>query len=436
MKRILISFFICFCASVFFISPLKAQDFSDIPEGDHLQAEPEKGETFAPLHKVTTPATDGTSLLPMQYFLGLPDQTSTFNSWVRGFWFTAPVDFTITGVRVPTDASSGNQSIAVLKLNDIPPVFGETTNDFTTLFLTQDNPESGIITVDIPVLGQRGTINSYGPASTQYIFGQPVFLTRFGMQYELITNAPQDVWQVPGNSVISRVEIYYGEGGCTDSDEDGICDGEDNCPYAANTDQADSDCDGVGDVCDVCDGGDDSVDNNNDGYPDCDNNPGFANIINDWKCSNNARVSVCYYTTYGTRSTICIHPNSVNTYLNARPLSYIGPCGNASCNDESRVAFGNFGADGSYQMVEPLMVFPNPAVDDLNIELDPVYLDRHIALSLRDQLGRTIWTQQFNQLETTSIQLNVKEFGFMPGIYMLSLQNEDGVATKHVVVGK
>lgn len=233
----------------------------------------------------------------------------------------------------------------------------------------------------------------------------------------------------------AKLTVEYA-GGCTDSDGDGICDEEDNCPYTWNADQADSDCDGVGDVCDVCDGGDDSVDNNNDGYPDCDNNPGFANIINDWKCSNNARVSVCYYTTYGTRSTICIHPNSVNTYLNARPLSYIGPCGNASCNDESRVAFGNFGADGSYQMVEPLMVFPNPAVDDLNIELDPVYLDRHIALSLRDQLGRTIWTQQFNQLETTSIQLNVKEFGFVPGIYSLSLQSDSGIIAKQVVVGK
>lgn len=220
-----------------------------------------------------------------------------------------------------------------------------------------------------------------------------------------------------------------------DMDGDGVCDYEDNCPNTPNTNQADSDCDGVGDGCDVCDGGDDSVDNNNDGLPDCDNNPGFANISADWKCSNNTKVSVCYYTTYGTRSTICIHPNSINTYLNARPLSYIGTCGAASCN-EAKVAFGNFETDGNYQMVEPLMVFPNPVADDLNIEIDPVYLDQHVALVLRDQLGRTIWTQQFRQLETTSIQLNVKEFGFAPGIYNLSLQSDNDVITKQVVVGK
>ncbi len=50
-------------------------------------------------------------------------------------------------------------------------------------------------------------------------------------------------------------------GGCVDSDGDGVCDADDNCPLTPNPDQADRDGDGIGDACDVlvCD-----VDNSQD----------------------------------------------------------------------------------------------------------------------------------------------------------------------------
>ena len=37
-----------------------------------------------------------------------------------------------------------------------------------------------------------------------------------------------------------------------DDDNDGIPDGNDNCPSTANADQADGDRDGLGDACDNC----------------------------------------------------------------------------------------------------------------------------------------------------------------------------------------
>ena len=76
----------------------------------------------------------------------------------------------------------------------------------------------------------------------------------------------------------------YGPGcldlGCDDYDEDGVCDDIDNCPYMANSDQADSDADGFGDLCDNCPevANTDQADSDGDGFGDvCDNCVDVAN---------------------------------------------------------------------------------------------------------------------------------------------------------------
>lgn len=147
----------------------------------------------------------------------LPPQATTFSGNVRGYWFTSPTCFTITGLEVPTDASAGLQNIAVVRLDSVPPQYPATTNAFTTLFLTQNDTASGMIPVSIQVgvgdriaiLGNRAGINSYGtPVNPTFIGNYPVDIFRFGMQFNLSTTLPKDLWSLPTGS-ISRVFMYY-----------------------------------------------------------------------------------------------------------------------------------------------------------------------------------------------------------------------------------
>ena len=90
----------------------------------------------------------------------------------------------------------------------------------------------------------------------------------------------------------------------------------------------DDDCDGVGNVCDQCPGGDDQVDENGDGFPDCIVYPGWDDLLEEWGCptgnGNNEKVFMCH-----DGNTLCVSENSLASHL--AHGDYIGPCGNASC---------------------------------------------------------------------------------------------------------
>ena len=119
-------------------------------------------------------------------------QVNTFTSAIRGYHFTAPTNFTICGLEVPTTASNGLQTVRVVQFTAAaPPAFPGTTNAFTQLFSATNQP-NGIIPCNIPVTagqiigvyGVRGAcVNSYGPANfVTTISGFPTTLRRSGMQ--------------------------------------------------------------------------------------------------------------------------------------------------------------------------------------------------------------------------------------------------------------
>src|SRR5688572_22546199 len=142
----------------------------------------------------------------------IPAHNSVYTGFTRGYWFTAPSNFTITSLFVPTDASLDNQSVAVLMFPvGPPPANGTAVQGFTNLYMTQNNTATGPIPVNIPIqagehiviIGNRGSdpiddftaINSYddGALFTTIIDGNNVDLNRAGMQSNLTGYDPATV---------------------------------------------------------------------------------------------------------------------------------------------------------------------------------------------------------------------------------------------------
>jgi hypothetical protein len=140
----------------------------------------------------------------------------------RGYYFTAPVDFIITGLRVPVAIGGTISGIAVVKLPAAPPLYANVTNTFSTLYLNQAIPGTSIVPVNIPVysgdiigvLGERNDTSAYGPnlgngvfSSTLGVSGPTVNLYRMGMLYNLATQTPTNLWTETVNT-IGIIEMY------------------------------------------------------------------------------------------------------------------------------------------------------------------------------------------------------------------------------------
>lgn len=184
------------------------------------------GSPVASGSSFTTPMTNTTTSYYVESYcnpdttmMPLPAQAGTYSGDIRGYFFTAPVDFIITGLRVPTDASTGAQTIEILRFNaGAPPAYPGVTNSFTSLGYWNSVNTTTVINTNIQVMagdiigiyGWRAANNSYsssGPYQST-IAGIPVTLERTGMQSNLDNNQMFDVWSET-NSPISRTEMYY-----------------------------------------------------------------------------------------------------------------------------------------------------------------------------------------------------------------------------------
>src|SRR5688572_23235017 len=87
-----------------------------------------------------------------QTMITIPPHGTTYSSSVRGMWFTAPTNFTITGLRMPPEAGTAVQSFHVMKINDaVPVVYTVSSTNFNTLLYVNNVPNGVIHPVSIPV---------------------------------------------------------------------------------------------------------------------------------------------------------------------------------------------------------------------------------------------------------------------------------------------
>ncbi len=203
---------------------------------------------------------------------------------------------------------------------------------------------------------------------------------------------------------------------CSDADGDVICDEEDNCDLNANPSQADSDCDGAGDACDVCPTGDDAMDNNQDGIPDCSQLLAYEAYSAAWKCGNN-KIKVCH-----NGNTQCINKNALSAHFNHGDK--VGPC--IGCNGRPA---GERGAG----FATALEIQPNPANEVVQIFFEG--LDEQAVLSITDQLGKTVWTSSLIE-DQTEITLNLTDIQISSGVYFVSLRSETQIITERLVIAR
>ncbi len=211
---------------------------------------------------------------------------------------------------------------------------------------------------------------------------------------------------------------------CTDTDGDGICDEYDSCPTTANTDQADEDCDGSGNVCDICPGGDDTQDTDGDGTPDCADWDGMASLSAEFTCGNNGnKVLICH-----NGNTLCISPNAVETRL--AQGDYIGTCNTVSCGS------GNISAPlGVIENVElekvRMDVFPNPTDGKFSLIFEEALVGNSV-LKIADVTGRIVAEES---IEVNRLSHPVSVTNLPKGMYHVQvLENDVLLGVKELTV--
>ncbi|MGB5024661.1 MAG: HYR domain-containing protein [Saprospiraceae bacterium] len=205
----------------------------------------------------------------------------------------------------------------------------------------------------------------------------------------------------------------------------------------------DADCDGVWDVCDVCPGGDDKVDNDGDGKPDCKFPPIFPKVKSTWKCGTNPnRVYIAKIGTNGKCTTTCV--NYLTWINNPGPNEYLGPCkscpeGLQGYPDVFKGLLGDTSDDSERNANDPesglpFRIVPNPNYGVFDLVFDAIVEDG--TLEIYNLMGEKVWMQRITGI-TERLSMNSNEFkNGAAGVYRIVLKNNEGKSVQTLLIMK
>ncbi len=236
----------------------------------------------------------------------------------------------------------------------------------------------------------------------------------------------------------------------------------DNCIGSSNPDQADDDCDGVGNDCDQCPTGDDKQDSDGDGTPDCAEwkvNNGddeidpediewgtIEELPANFICGNNDdKILVCRVkerpnrpTRYRTK---CVRPHQVNKIL--AKGGFLGACEVVSCGEggqgfivkeENEIAVGKIKTTPIIDFQNEITLFPNPALHEVSIFVKKSDATANVGtVSIISSTGQIVkGLGQRNIAETIQVDLSQIE----KGIYfvMIKIENQEPLVQRLVVM--
>ncbi len=319
-------------------------------------------------------------------------------------------------------------------------------NEYPTIADLCFNPSNGLF-YGVTHLGDLATIDPYNATVTiNHIYGAvaeidggygATWITGEDILY-VYRNYGGEIYRIEGvgtvGPFISHLQLITDE---ISNRNDGA-----NCVLGGDPFD-DDDCDDVPDSDDLCNGGDDNIDNNGDGIPDCASFPGVEYVEESWICGDGNgtfKVLVCHVPPGNPQSahTLCLPLPAISTHIDHLD-GYLGPCNVVTCLDDLQGSQNqanrrprNDASTIRKTTAANIVMFPNPAQDLVRLRLHNV-ASQTPEVMIYNQLGQMLYQKRTDAPELV-IPLN--DNNFTTGVYMVSINTNNQIITKRLAITK